>query len=232
MNRDFLPRLGQREATVASTPKRGNRRTTVSGFSKYEGFASRATDTQVKSITVVVACYNAAPEIASLSSGLLPHLKELQSTWKVQLLCIDDGSTDDTLALLRKHFEHASGVATDIVSHSSNWGLSEAMRTALVSLLCILAALAGVAILIGVQGTMPAQMAHKPATLNENLDFDALFSGITPESLGRGHGRIEHHQEGLQEVAPGLQVHAAARVPIQGPTLGGTATPAEGGGEE
>ena len=90
----------------------------------------RHTKVPVKSITIVVPCYNEAPAIAPLSARLLPILEELQSFWKVQLLCIDDGSTDDTLALLRKHFEHAPGVAADIVSHSTNFGLAEAMRTA------------------------------------------------------------------------------------------------------
>ena len=64
------------------------------------------------------------------------------------------------------------------------------MRTVLVSIFCILAVAAGVAILICVQGAMPAQMARKPAKLSGDISFDALFSGITPEGMGRRHRRI------------------------------------------
>lgn len=90
----------------------------------------RHTEMPVESVTIVVPCYNEAPAIESLCDRLIPVLKELESLWKVQLLCIDDGSTDDTLALLRKYFEHAPGITADIVSHPSNLGLAEAMRTA------------------------------------------------------------------------------------------------------
>ena len=85
----------------------------------------------LRSITIVVPCFNEGPTIAPLSARLLPVIQDLRSRWKVHLLCIDDGSTDDTLALLRKHFDHRPGIAADIVRHSENRGLAETMRTAL-----------------------------------------------------------------------------------------------------
>jgi len=97
--------------------------------SKAEGRA-RYTDMPVASVTIVVACFNDAAEIEPLCARLLPLLKELASDRRVQLLCIDDGSDDDTLAMLRKYFEHAPGVATDIVSHPRHLGTAEVMRTA------------------------------------------------------------------------------------------------------
>ena len=84
-----------------------------------------------RSITIVVPCFNEGAAIAPLSARLLPVIQDLRSRWKVHVLCIDDGSTDDTLALLRKHFDHTPGIATDIVRHSENRGLAETMRTAL-----------------------------------------------------------------------------------------------------
>ncbi len=85
----------------------------------------------LRSITIAVPCFNEGPAIAPLSARLLPVIEDLQSRWKVHILCIDDGSTDDTLALLRKHFDHMPGITADIVRHSANRGLAETMRTAL-----------------------------------------------------------------------------------------------------
>jgi len=85
----------------------------------------------LKSITIAVPCFNEGPNIAPLSARLLPVIEDLRSCWKVHLLCIDDGSTDDTLALLRKHFGHSPGITADIIRHSENRGLAETMRTAL-----------------------------------------------------------------------------------------------------
>ncbi len=79
------------------------------------------------SLSVVVPCYNEADGIPQLKKGLLPVLDQVAHHHEVELILIDDGSTDDTYWLLHKEF--ASRPRTKVVKHERNLNLGAAIRT-------------------------------------------------------------------------------------------------------
>lgn len=79
------------------------------------------------SVSVVIPCYNEADGIAQLSEKLTPVLDRVAKRYEVELVLVDDGSTDDTYALLQKAF--ASRPATKVVRHEQNMNLGAAVRT-------------------------------------------------------------------------------------------------------
>ncbi len=78
-------------------------------------------------LTVVIPCYNEIENIPNLSAGLLPVIEELQCERTVEVIFVDDGSTDDTYQALVDHFGHRSDIS--ILRHESNRGLGAAIRT-------------------------------------------------------------------------------------------------------
>lgn len=79
------------------------------------------------SLSVVVPCYNEADGIPQLRERLLPVLDRVAQKHSVELILVDDGSTDDTFHLLEEAFGGRPG--TRVVRHSQNLNLGGAIRT-------------------------------------------------------------------------------------------------------
>jgi len=79
------------------------------------------------SVSVVVPCYNEADGIPQLQEKLLPVLDRVASRHTVELIFVDDGSTDDTHQLLERAF--SSRPNTRIIRHPRNLNLGAAIRT-------------------------------------------------------------------------------------------------------
>lgn len=78
-------------------------------------------------LSVVVPCYNEADGISQLKEKLLPVLDEVALKHSVELILVDDGSTDDTYRLLSEAFGARQG--TRVVRHAKNLNLGGAIRT-------------------------------------------------------------------------------------------------------
>jgi dolichol-phosphate mannosyltransferase len=80
-----------------------------------------------RSVSIIIPCFNEAEGIELLKQQILPVLIRLRLTRSVELICVDDGSTDETFAKLQQHLgDHAQ-----IIRHSHNQGLSAAIQTGL-----------------------------------------------------------------------------------------------------
>lgn len=82
-------------------------------------------------LSIVVPCFNEAPNATKVANELLPVVEALSALHRVQLVFVDDGSTDDTLALFSRLAAAASerGVPAVVVPHGRNRGLGAALRT-------------------------------------------------------------------------------------------------------
>ena len=78
-------------------------------------------------LSIVIPCYNESDSLDELASQLDPVLNQLRQTRTVELLFIDDGSTDDTYVRLQRLFGSCPGVT--IVQHGRNRGLAAALKT-------------------------------------------------------------------------------------------------------
>ena len=78
-------------------------------------------------LTAVIPCYNEIENIPNLSASLFPVIEELQCEQTVEVIFVDDGSTDGTYQALTDHFGHRSDAS--ILRHESNEGLGAAIRT-------------------------------------------------------------------------------------------------------
>ena len=81
----------------------------------------------MEKLSIVVPCYNEEDGIPQLAEKLPPLIEQLQKEYVVELLFIDDGSTDKTQDLLRTFFGGFS-YAT-IIPHEVNKNLGAALRT-------------------------------------------------------------------------------------------------------
>lgn len=78
-------------------------------------------------VSVVVPCYNEAEGISQLKEQLTPVLNRVAKRHEVELILVDDGSTDNTHALLQEAFGDRPN--TKVVRHEQNMNLGEAVRT-------------------------------------------------------------------------------------------------------
>jgi dolichol-phosphate mannosyltransferase len=78
-------------------------------------------------LSLIIPCYNEAEGIPSLHTRLAEVLPILQQQGRVEVLLIDDGSTDGTYNLLQGAF--AGWNDLQIVQHERNQGLGAALRT-------------------------------------------------------------------------------------------------------
>lgn len=86
-------------------------------------------DIGFESVTIVVPCYNEAGGVAKLHERLLPVINELGRQTKLQVVLVDDGSRDETNALLHQYFAGIKTARIDIVKHEVNKGLTQALAT-------------------------------------------------------------------------------------------------------
>lgn len=78
-------------------------------------------------LSVIVPCYNEAEGIDHLKEQLLPVLARIEQRHAVELLLIDDGSTDDTYARLQEVF--GGRPTMRVIKHERNQNLGGAIRT-------------------------------------------------------------------------------------------------------
>ena len=79
----------------------------------------------LESVSIIIPCFNESEGIEFLKIKLLPVLATLRLVRSVELLIVDDGSTDDTFVKLQQSF----GQQAHIIRHQQNKGLSAAIRT-------------------------------------------------------------------------------------------------------
>ncbi|MBE9033809.1 glycosyltransferase family 2 protein [aff. Roholtiella sp. LEGE 12411] len=78
-----------------------------------------------QSVSIIIPCFNESEGVEPLKKKLLPVLAKLRSVRRIEVICVDDGSTDDTFLKLQKHL----GQHAQILSHQTNRGLSAAIQT-------------------------------------------------------------------------------------------------------
>ena len=78
-------------------------------------------------LSVVVPCYNESASIAQLREKLLPVLDRLSAQHSIELILVDDGSTDDTYDRLTATF--GADASTRVVRHPKNLNVGGAIRT-------------------------------------------------------------------------------------------------------
>lgn len=78
-------------------------------------------------LSIIIPCYNEAEGVQALHERITQVLPELKRRGSVELLLIDDGSRDATLALLEAAF--GAMAEARILTHERNRGLGAAVRT-------------------------------------------------------------------------------------------------------
>ena len=79
-------------------------------------------------LSIIVPCYNEEKGIPNLAEQLNPVVKELKRKYTVELVFVDDGSTDKTNELLHKYWGTNKNAA--ILTHKKNKNLGAALKTA------------------------------------------------------------------------------------------------------
>jgi dolichol-phosphate mannosyltransferase len=78
-------------------------------------------------VSIIIPCYNEAQNVPPLAEQLFPVAEQLNRAGAVQVILVDDGSTDDTLTQLQELATERPWV--QVVSHGRNQGLGAAVRT-------------------------------------------------------------------------------------------------------
>jgi dolichol-phosphate mannosyltransferase len=81
-------------------------------------------------LSVVVPCYNEIDNVEKLRDELVPVMLELSKTRSVELVFVDDGSTDGTFPALKEALgDQFPQIAIKYEDNHGNWGLGKALRT-------------------------------------------------------------------------------------------------------
>jgi dolichol-phosphate mannosyltransferase len=80
-------------------------------------------------ISIVVPFYNEAGSVGRVQSELLPVAAQLARSGPIELVFVDDGSTDGSLAAFRDAIQPGPGVQVRFEQHPQNRGLGAALRT-------------------------------------------------------------------------------------------------------
>lgn len=78
-------------------------------------------------LSIIIPAYNESEGVAQTAAALQPVLATLRQQYEVEVVLIDDGSKDNTLALLHQEFGNEPGVV--IIPHGVNKNLGGAIRT-------------------------------------------------------------------------------------------------------
>ncbi len=78
-------------------------------------------------LTIVIPCFNEAANVEQLAEGLSPVLARLRQDRTVEVVFVDDGSSDRTGDLLERRF--GADPTVRVVRHERNRGLGAALRT-------------------------------------------------------------------------------------------------------
>lgn len=84
-------------------------------------------------LSIVIPCYNEVENIPKMKDELLPVIAGLAEGYSVQVVFVDDGSSDGTLDTFKQTFtnEMLPGVKFTHLRHDANMGLGAALRTGL-----------------------------------------------------------------------------------------------------
>lgn len=80
-----------------------------------------------KKLSIIIPFYNEQEGIKQLKEKLVPTTDRLKRSYDIEILLIDDGSTDKTNELLHKYFDNMQGAK--IIVHEKNMNLGAAHRT-------------------------------------------------------------------------------------------------------
>ena len=80
-------------------------------------------------LSIVIPCYNEGSGLTQLVSDLGPVLRDLSTTGSVEVVLVDDGSSDDTWAQLATIVELLPQTRVTLRQHEINRGLGAALRT-------------------------------------------------------------------------------------------------------
>ena len=78
-------------------------------------------------VSIIIPCFNEEQGIPHLAAQLDPVIRELQQKYALELIFVDDGSTDRTNALLHHYFDKKKNAK--IIRHAINKNLGAALRT-------------------------------------------------------------------------------------------------------
>jgi len=78
-------------------------------------------------LTLIIPAFNESEGVAQTAANLRPVMDELRKTYTLEVIFVNDGSRDNTEALLKAEFAHEPEVK--VVSHEVNRGPGAAMRT-------------------------------------------------------------------------------------------------------
>lgn len=140
-------------------------------------------------LTLLIPAYNEAVRLAATLGQVLAYLHA--QPYPSELLVVDDGSTDQTVAVAEAYFAaHTGRVATRVLSYAPNRGKGYAVRQGL------LAARGAVALFSDADLSTP--LAEVPALLAPILagDCDVVFG-----SRALDKSRIGQHQSWLRETS-------------------------------
>jgi dolichol-phosphate mannosyltransferase len=82
-------------------------------------------------ISIIIPCYNEQANITKMEDELLPVVEKLATSYPLELIFVDDGSSDRTFQVLKDTFEgnRINGVDFKFERHIKNRGLGAALRT-------------------------------------------------------------------------------------------------------
>jgi dolichol-phosphate mannosyltransferase len=86
-----------------------------------------ATPVEAVPLSIVVPCHNEAESLANLAAAMVRLQAATKGRYEIEWLFVDDGSTDQTYALLHDFF--AAQVDVSLARHESNRGLAAAIQT-------------------------------------------------------------------------------------------------------
>ena len=82
-------------------------------------------------LSIVIPCYNEVENIQKLEAELLPVVENLTKDYQVEVVFVDDGSTDGTLDAIRDQLkvDQMANVTPVYRQHERNKGLGAALKT-------------------------------------------------------------------------------------------------------
>jgi len=131
-------------------------------------------------LSIVVPAYNEAPRLGTTLIKILNYLNDNQL--HSELIVVDDGSTDETVAVAQRSFLHAGKVQTKLILSGLNRGKGHAVRTGL------LQSSGSIAIFSDADLSTPIEEASKLLEVMNQHSVDIAFgSRAIDRSLIRVH---------------------------------------------
>ena len=140
------------------------------------------------SLSVVVPAYNEAARLETTLRTILDYLKQAYPS--SELIVVDDGSEDNTVAVVEQAFEIAGSVSTRLVTYTPNRGKGYAVRSGL------LAATGRIALFSDADLSSPITEAPKVVGTIEAGDYDLTFGSRALDRRLIGVHQSWHREQG------------------------------------